>query len=88
MSAAGRRALNRAIGTELERIEKILARALPGFPYKLTLVARYVGAEPQDADILLTIENLMDLRHVVAILEKHQAGDAESQPLAERVKLV
>lgn len=41
------------IEPHLERIEKILPK-----DYKLTLVCRYTGAEFNDADVILTLDEL------------------------------
>jgi len=49
-----------AVEPHLERIERIL-----GKNYCLTLVARYIGEEPLDADIVLTLDKLPDVLSAV-----------------------
>lgn len=60
-----------AVEPHLERIERIL-----GKDYCLTLVARYIGEKPLDADIVLTLDKLPAARDAISRridAEKRQA---------------
>jgi hypothetical protein len=54
--------LQQSIERHLKGIERILG---PG--YKLTLVARYCGAKPLDADIVMSLD---DLEQAIATIDK------------------
>ena len=49
------------IDRALERLERLFPRG----QYELTLIARYVGAEKLDADVLLTRDDFTKLRELL-----------------------
>ena len=65
-------------GTTGERAAEALARLESTFKpgrYKLTFVARYVGPDGLDADVIVSAD---DTAEVVAVLEKHRQTKAEA----------
>lgn len=64
---------------ELNRRLEAVETVLPTGKYQITLVCRYVGAEPLDADMVLTLDDLNAVEKTIADYKQRaprfKAGD-------------
>lgn len=71
------------VSAEIEQYLLAIERLLPN-TYKLTLLARYTGTQYNDADILLTVDGLAEVRDAIERLRVKPTYVVEPKKPARR----